>query len=338
MMWAGESYNVSTLMPARRLNAAFLLFAIGFPLAQEPTFRSASNVVFVPALVKDQNGGIVYGLTAKDFIVEDDGVAKEVRLDESVDSEPVALVVAMQVGRRAKREFPRVRGLGAMLGPVLGQQDSKAAIVEFDSAVRLTRNFTGDDELLKRDLENLEEGNPGAAILDAIQYSIQLLRNTPSGRRRVLLLISETRDQGSKIARLDDVVASVGDSNITIYALAFSPSWSQVLDTERGSNKDEWGNGPDLLAPLLMARQSLRRNTPKKVAEMTGGEYQLFATRKAFEHLVTEFTNHIHARYALSFQPEDPRPGLHRLRVRLANPGKNTVQARSSYWAVGESN
>jgi VWFA-related protein len=315
--------------------AAYVLLVVRLPLAQEPTFRSESNVVLVPALVKDRSGGLVYGLKAKDFIVEDDGVAQVVRLDDTVESEPVSLVVAIQVGRRASREFPRVRGLGAMLDPLLERGDSKAALVEFDSAVRLMRTFTNDSELIRHDLQNLHEGDGGAAILDAIQYSIQLLRSTPRSHRRVLLLISETRDHGSKIARLDDVVASVGDSSAVICALTFSPSWSQVLDTERGSNRDEWGNQPDLLAPILMARQSLRRNTPKAVATMTGGEYQLFASLKEFERLMTDFTNHVQARYVLSFQPEDPRPGLHHIRVRLVEGKGGTVQARSTYWAVG---
>ena len=50
--------------------------------AQEPTFRSESNIVLVPALVKNTTGEIAYGLTAKDFVVEDNGVAQGVRLDE----------------------------------------------------------------------------------------------------------------------------------------------------------------------------------------------------------------------------------------------------------------
>src|SRR5580658_9899328 len=46
---------------------------------QEPTLRSQSNVVLIPALVKDSQGGIVYGLQARDFIVEDDGVEQTPR-------------------------------------------------------------------------------------------------------------------------------------------------------------------------------------------------------------------------------------------------------------------
>lgn len=55
-----------------------LLSSIALP--QETTLRSQSNVVLIPALVKDRQGGIVYGLQASDFIVEDDGVEQLVFL------------------------------------------------------------------------------------------------------------------------------------------------------------------------------------------------------------------------------------------------------------------
>jgi len=306
-------------------------------VGQDPTFRSESNVVLIPALVKNAAGGIAYGLTAKDFIVEDNGVVQGVRLDESVEGEPVSLVIAVQTGRRAPREFSRVAGLGAMLDPLLAQPSAKAALLEFDSEVHLTRNFTGSRDTIQQDLENLQGRDGGAVILDAVQSAVQLLNNTPVGHRRVLLLISETRDQGSKVAKLDDVVTAIGEANIAIYALTFSPSISQVLDTERGKNRDELGGGADLLAPIFMARQALRKNTPKAMAEMTGGEYELFTSRKSFENLMVAFTNHVHGRYELSFQPKDPAPGLHQIRVQLANPGNKTVLARNSYWARGAS-
>jgi len=305
-------------------------------VAQEPTFRAQSNVVTVPALVKDGKGNAVYGLQAKDFVIEDDGAEQEARLDEAAESEPISMVVLLQRGRRASREFSRMRGLSSMLSPIFDLPDSQVALVEFDGGVSLVRDFTSDASLIDRDLQQLEGGDDGAAILDAVQYSVRLLDHTPEGHRRVMLLISETRDHGSHIAPIKDVVTEIGNSNTVVYALPFSPSLSQVLDTERGSNKDEWGAGPDLLAPLMMASQAVRKNTPKAIAGMTGGEYEMFASRKSFENLMTQFTNHLHSRYLLSFQPENPHPGLHEIRVRLREPRQRTILARSSYWAEGE--
>ena len=84
-----------------------------------------------------------------------------------------------------------------------------------------------------------------------------------------------------------------------------------------------------------MTMQAMRKNVPRTIAAMTGGEYELFATRKKFEVRMNDFTNHLHSRYLLSFVPQDPRPGLHQVRVQVKD-GKNvTVLARSSYWAEG---
>src|SRR5580704_7479757 len=66
----------------------------------ETTLRSQSNVVLIPALVKDGQGGIVYSLQVKDFIVEDDGVEQPIRLDEAPEGQPISMVIAIQTGRR----------------------------------------------------------------------------------------------------------------------------------------------------------------------------------------------------------------------------------------------
>lgn len=334
---------VKTARWARLPNAAFL-FITFFLLAlspnnafsQETTLRTQSNVVLIPALVKDQQGGIVYGLEAKDFIVEDDGIAQTLRLDEAPEGQPISLVIAIQRGRRAYAEFPRMQGLKSMLEPLFALGTARVALVEFDSEVDITRSFTSDESLIAAGLRNLQPGNGGAAILDAVDYSANLLKKEPEGRERVLLLVSETRDHGSILRnKMDAIVAAVGSNNIVVYTLTFSPSLSNILDTERGNNMEEMHPSPDLMAPLLMAVQGMRKNVPKTVAELTGGEYELFETRKKFESRMNDFTNHLHSRYQLSITPKDPHAGLHQLRVRLRDARNKTVLARNSYWAEG---
>jgi VWFA-related protein len=290
-------------------------------------------------LVKDQHGEIVYGLEAKDFVIEDDGIDQAIRLDEAPQGQPISLIVALQRGRRADYEFARMRGLKSMLDPIFALGTAKVALVEFDSQVNLTRPFTKDESLIDGDLSSLQSGDNGAAILDAVSYSITQLKQEPDDRQRVLLLISEQRDHGSR-AKIDAAVAAIGQSNTLMYALAFSPALSNILDTERGNNINEMHPGPDLLAPLVMTVQAMRKNVPKTVAEMTGGEYELFATQKKFDVRMNDFTNHLHNRYLLSFAPKNPHPGLHQLRVRLRDSNKKdfkntTLLARTSYWAEG---
>ena len=183
-----------------RYAACLLLFSVLTPSAfpQETTVRSQVNLVLIPALVKDTQGGIVYGLQSKDFIVQDDGVEQPIRLEEAPEGQPISLVVVVQRGRRAYAEFPRMQGLKTMLEPLFEQGTARVALVEFDSHIVLRRNFTKDGSLIHDDLMNLQAGDDGAVILDAVSYSVKLLKNEPDDRLRVLLLISETRDHGSR--------------------------------------------------------------------------------------------------------------------------------------------
>ena len=97
--WAKTARRDSLRHTGTSFLVLVLLGATGLP--QETTLRSQSNLVLVPTLVKDQQGEIVYGLQAKDFLVEDDGVEQTVRLDETPEGQPISLVVAIQRGRRA---------------------------------------------------------------------------------------------------------------------------------------------------------------------------------------------------------------------------------------------
>ena len=333
--------------PANLKRAAlFLLFALTpgtiLPgISQDIVIRSQANVVFVPVLVKDPTGQIVYGLTPADFVVEDDGAAQTVHMDDAPDAQPLSMVIAIQKGRRANYEFARIRTLATMIEPLFSNEkaangQTKAALVEFDSGVKTVRDFTANFSLIEDDLEKLQPGDNGAAILDAAFLSEKLLERSPDGTQRVLLLISETRDHGSVFRKsLDEVVRALGNKNTVVTTLAFSPSLSNILDTGRGKNKNEMKPLPDLLAPLKMGASALKKNTPRTLAAMTGGEYEPFSSERAFEVRMTAFTNHLESRYQLSIQPKSPHPGLHQIRVRLKNPSNDIVLARTSYWAEG---
>jgi VWFA-related protein len=278
---------------------------------QQPTFNAQSTVVLVPTLVRDAKGNVVYGLQAKDFIIQDDGVEQAPYLDEAAEAEPVSLIVAIQTGRRAWREFGREHGLSSMLSPILDQPGAQIAVLTFDSRLNLEHDFTGNGTQIADCLRSLKPGDDGAAILDAVQYSVRLLRQVPEGRQKVLLLISETRDHNSHFAKTEDVVTLIGHSNTTVYTLAFSPMLSNILDTERGNNQDEMKPTVDLLALVAQASAAMKRNTPKAIASQTGGEYEVFGSRKRFETRMMDF-----ALTLLSFQPKNAHPGLHQIRVR----------------------
>src|ERR1700688_1863658 len=82
------------------LNPLVCILLGGIALPQETTLRSQSNVVLIPALVKDRDGRIVYGLQVRYFIVEDDAVEQPAQLDEAPEGQPISLVLAIQRGGR----------------------------------------------------------------------------------------------------------------------------------------------------------------------------------------------------------------------------------------------
>jgi hypothetical protein len=84
-----------------------------------------------------------------------------------------------------------------------------------------------------------------------------------------------------------------------------------------------------------MLAEAMRKNTAKAIAAQSGGEYEMFLSGKSFDARLNDFSNHLHSRYLLSFQPSRPKPGLHQLTVKLKEQGKDTVLARTSYWAQG---
>jgi VWFA-related protein len=323
---------------------AYLFVHVGLTAAQAqrqtdqqpPTLRTQTNVVLVPALVKDPTGKIIFGLQTADFIIEDNGVEQQVSMDEAEPQEAVSLVVAIQTGRTAVNEFKRMKGLATLLDQIAGQPQVETAIVTFDSEVNLLQDFTFDSQQTGAHLKELKSGDEqGAAIYDAVRFSVGLLGKRPEDSRRVLLLISETRDHGSHAAKLDDAIAAVSDSNAVVYTLAFSPTGSSALDTLRGDQtrrQNPGGGFVDFIQMMELARQAMRKNAAKSVASMTGGEYELFISRKSFERFMTEFTNHLHSRYLLRFEPKDPKPGLHQVRLRLRRKGGYVILARSMYW------
>jgi VWFA-related protein len=233
----GRFFGGKKVFPDRSFRVPMHLHLAGLPLAllclipvaaaqdsspdQQPTFRSQSNLVLVPALVKDRSGSIVFGLEAADFVIEDDGIEQPVRLDGAPEAAPVSLVIAIQLGRTGAAELPRIRSLGTMLGPILRQGRNRAAVITFDSDVELVRNFTTNGALIAADLQKLRPGDHKAAILDAVNYSVALLKGDPDDSQHVLLLVSETRDHGSRLYGIEDTVRTIADSNVAVYTLHF---------------------------------------------------------------------------------------------------------------------
>jgi VWFA-related protein len=339
------------------------------PEAQVPTLTSRTTLVLVPTMVTTKAGEPVFTLQAKDFVVTDDGVEQKVSLEEDTGGEPLALVLVIETGGSGAKQMEKYRGLGPMIEAVVGGVEHKVAVVEFDSTAGVSLSFTPDLEKLNRKLQNLEEGDAGAAIFDGLGVAVEMLSRQPVTYRRAILLISETTDHGSKL-KVDEALRSISDTNTAIYSVGFSSTRSEI-GHEATEMLGGGGPGPpggcmaddpnadpaakknkavqaydclSLLAPPLRlakmaaiaAKNGLRQNVPETVARVSGGEYFKFSDEKGLERDLTKISNHMSNRYVLSFHPQAPHVGLHAIGVALKEYTGVKVEARSGYWVDGD--
>jgi VWFA-related protein len=293
------------------------------------TLRVTANEVLVPTLVEKPGGGVVYGLKPQDFVLEDNGVPQKIRVQEEMDTAPVALVVAVELGGVSVLEFNKLAKLGPLLDLFLSDGKGQAALVGFDSKPHLIRDFTHSSEKVNEDLKHLEAGNGGDAILDSVSYAVDLLETQPKEYRRVLLLISEERDHGSKHIKPAELIEKIGKSDVLVLSVSFSPA-SAELSHDLKDNGDN--RTMSMISTLFMVVQAFKKNVAKEVARMSGGEYNTFTGEKGFEKRVVESAKRARNRYLITFSPSDPTPGLHTIRVRLAEDYGARVVARANYW------
>jgi len=197
------------------------------PATPVPTISAQSTLVLVPTLVKTKKGELVFTMTGNDFTITDNNVEQKVHLEEDTGDQPLALVVAIETGGAGADQLDKFRKLSTLIESIIGQVPRRVAVVTFDSQPQLFQGFTSNLALMEDAIQNLDAGDSGAATLDAVAYSVDLLRKQPPQYRRAILLLSETVDRGSKV-RLDDALRAVSDTNTSIYSVAFSSSRSDV--------------------------------------------------------------------------------------------------------------
>ena len=298
-----------------------------------PTLRVRANEVLVPTLVEKRDGEVVYGLKPDDFILEDNGVPQKIRVQEEMDTAPVALVVAVEEGGVGALEFDKEAKLGPLLDLFLSDGRSQAALIGFDSRPHLIRDYTHSSDNVNAALKHLEPGNGGDAILDTVSYAVDLLESQPKEYRRVLLLISEERDHGSKHTKPEQLIRKIGRSDVLVLSVSFSPAKAEFAHDVKDSGDDRTMN---IVSSLFMLVQAFKKNVAKEIAGMSGGEYHAFTGDKGFEQRVVDSAKHARNRYLITFSPSDPTPGLHSIRVRTAQDYGARIVARANYWLEQE--
>ncbi len=249
-------------------------------------------------------------------------------MDDDLDTTPVSLVVCLEKGGSSALQFQKFVRLGPLLSLFLGNGNGEVTLVEFDSELERPDAWTRDTDVIQQDLNALRPGDGGAAVLDAAGFGIDLLEQRPPERRKILLLLSESRDHGSKHVSAEKLAQRIGTSNTLVLSLTWSPVKAEFL-----SQLVNPGNG-SLASLVFLAANALKSNAAKSLAVMSGGEALSYTNEHGFEDRISELASHARNRYLLSFHPTDLTPGLHRLEVKLKGGPPGRVVARADYWAA----
>ena len=344
---------------------AVALAAVVSLAGQDQRFEVQSRLVLVPATVTDRKGRIVEGLEAADFVLLDNRKRQRVAVDTfGRGIAPIAMVVAVQSSGISVAALDKVRKIGSMIQPLITGKRGCAALLTFDETVEWRQDCTSDADELALAFTRLRPGvGKSARMLDGAYEAIERLRERVNVRR-VLLLISESRDRGSDIA-MEAVVVAAQTAGVTVYSMTFSAFATAFTTTSAGRERRRDGptlpasrspeNPPgreelpttrgkvqvppreqrvDMLGGLGELVRLGKKKATKVLAEATGGAAAGFGRQKGLERAVERLGAELHSQYLLSFVPEDPELGYHKLEVKVPGRDRVRVRARIGYWVV----
>ena len=316
-----------------------------------PQFRSTVPLVVAPTTIKDGKGRIVDGLEPSDLILYDNNVLRPIQADIAVY--PISLVVAVETSESSKAILDKLGASGILFSQLLAADQGETALITFSDDVTECVPFTSDPDDLTHELKRLRPEGGGAAALDGLSKALDMLAHRPSGRRLVVLMISESRDRSSQ-AKLPEVVQQVQHLNAAVYWLTYSTTLSRYTDrrvttigdvedpSEKGKDKkkDETPLPADsppfnLLAPFTELAHLTRPNIANLFTRLTGGQEQSFLTKSALESAIHDIGEEIHRQYILTFPPASGQAGLfHTIRVEVKDRPDLKVTTREGYWSL----
>jgi VWFA-related protein len=278
------------------------------------------GTVTVPVLVETKSGDLAYDLMENDFSVLDNGVKQRASLAIVNEREPLALVLVIQTGHGAGALLDTTKHVEGLLDIASTGPDDQVAIIGFDSRPKVLQQFTSDSGDTSTTLASINAGDSGAVLFDSMHLALRLLKAAPKTDRKLIVLVSGEHDHGSNASDIGSLIRDVTTSNVSIYSLCF-----------RVGSKSFLGK-LGLLNPMSIMSSAVQKNSAEALAQMTGGEFYRFNSKKSFEDRGVEIANHVNNRYELWFHPHDPQPGFHSLEVEIDYPRMNVVAARSGYW------
>ena len=332
------------------------------PQINDAIIKSTTTNVVAPTLVTDRNGNIVDGLQPAQFHLYDNGKEQNIQVDLAF--EPISVVVAIEVSSRVEALLPQLRHLGTLLPLVVGDH-GEAAVLAFDSRLRVLQDFTTDSDKLKSAIDKITAGNSSSRMIDAVDKAVYMLKERPSkNNRKIVLLVSETRDVASE-GKVRETLIDAQLQNVFIYAVDISQLAVRLTEKPqepRPNPIDYTGtilpmgtpSTPTSIAqsygvqnqaqfiPLLKeiyidTKRIFVENPSEVFSKGTGGEQFSFLRQRGFEDAIQKISQQIRSQYLISYDPNNKgEPGFHQISV-VVERTNYIAKTRPGYWLGGGS-
>jgi Ca-activated chloride channel family protein len=290
----------------KKLLAAAAIAAVlstGLIAQQGPTFKAGTQVVSLFVTVTDAQKRLIPDLTKDDFTVFDNEKPQPlIYFDNSI--RPINVVVMLDTSGSMTLTIDLLK-LAAEQFLLRLLPEDKARIGAFNDKIQFNAKWSSDRDQMITDAKNLDFGN-GTRLWDAAAASLDELKNIDG--RKVILLFTDGDDTESKI-RLGTVLDRARAEEVMIYAIGLE---SKFMGT---TTKPDGGL--------------------RKIAEETGGGYFELKRAADLASTFTKVAQELHSQYVIGFTPTALDNKVHKLVVKMKQPGM-TAQARRSYLAAGD--
>ena len=289
-----------------------------------PPLRVDSAFVWVPAVIKDRDGGALTSLDVSRFRLLDNGFPeKTARIN--TDGLPISLVILMQTGGSARRFLPTYSDLPWLINQWVGESVHEITLVTFDSRIEQIWHFPTRTEGAIHAMTHEPPGDDGAAIRDAVAFGLRQLQEEPGRFRRVVLLLSEGADLASSTPS-QSLLEQLGTSSTVVYSLTF-PGGKKLARAREEKQSDSSEQ------VMVRTKIALDGRTAEEVANLTGGSNHEFNDQASFNSAMLQALSDFHNGITLGFQPHSLQSGFHRIEVQT-DSSKLHVTARRAYWSI----
>jgi Ca-activated chloride channel family protein len=281
--------------------------SISLVAQQPPTFKAGTQVVSIFATVTDPQKRLVSNLTQEDFSIFDNEKPQPVvYFDNSIH--PINVVVMLDTSGSMTLTIDLLKQAAEQFLIRL-LPDDKARVGAFNDKIQFNAKWSNNRDQLITDVKDLDYGN-GTRLWDAVGASLDELKGIDG--RKVILVFTDGDDTESRM-RLGTVIDRARAEEVMIYAIG--------------------------LESIYFNGQQKVRTRPdgglRKIADETGGGYFELTKASELAPTFTKVAQELHSQYVIGFAPAQLDNKVHKLVVKMKQPGM-TAQARRSYLAAGD--